>query len=57
MRVWSWNKQYKYAKETWIDGYGGGRLASLKDHCNGKPHMKVLCSFKVSVLKMLGEVG
>ena len=44
-------------KKTWVDGYSGGRLVSLKDHCNGKPHLKVLCSFKVSLLKMLGEVG
>ena len=44
-------------KKTWVDGYSGGRLVSLKDHCNGKPHLKVFCSFKVSLLKMLGEVG
>ena len=44
-------------KETLIDAYSGGRLASLKDHCNAKPHMKVLRSFKASVLKMPAEVG
>ena len=27
------------------------------DHCNGKPHIKALHSFKVSVLKMLTKVG
>ena len=43
-------------KKTWIDGYSGGRLVSLKDYCNGKAHMKGLGSFKLSVLKMLGEV-
>ena len=36
-------------KKTWIDGYSGGRLVSLKDHCNSKSHMKALRSFKASV--------
>ena len=44
-------------KKTWIEGYNGGRLASIKDHCNGKPHMKTFCSFKASVLKISAEVG
>ena len=35
-------------KKTWIDGYSGGRLVSLKDYCNGKAHMKGLGSFKLS---------
>ena len=38
-------------KKTWIDGYTGERLVALKEHCNGKPHMKALRSFKASVLK------
>lgn len=29
-------------KKTWIKGYSGGRLASIKDNCNDKPHMKAL---------------
>ena len=32
-------------------------MASLNDHCNGNPHMKAFCSFKISVLKMLAEIG
>ena len=44
-------------KKTWIEGYNRGRLASIKDHCNGKPHMKTFCSFKASVLKISAEVG
>ena len=44
-------------KETWIDDYNGGRLVSMKDHCNGKPHMNVLWSFIMPVLKMPTEVG
>ena len=44
-------------KKTWIDGYTGARLVALKEHCNGKPHMKDLRSFKASVLKMPTEVG
>ena len=32
-------------------------MASIKDNCNGKPHVKVLCSFKASVLKIATEVG
>ena len=44
-------------KKTWIDGYTGARLVALKEHCNGKPHMKALRSSKASVLKMPAEVG
>ena len=44
-------------KKTWIEHYSGGRLAAINDHCNGKPHMKTLCSFKVSFLKIPSEVG
>lgn len=43
--------------KTWIDGFSIGRLASLNNHCNDNPHMKVFCSFKESALKMLPEVG
>ena len=44
-------------KKTWIDGCTGARLVELKEHCNGKPQMKALRSFKASVLKMPAEVG
>ena len=44
-------------KKTWINGYTGGRLVSLKAHCSGKPHMKASRSFKASVLKFSAEVG
>ena len=43
-------------KKTWIEHCSGGRLAAINDHCNGKPHMKTLCSFKASVLKIPSEV-
>ena len=43
-------------KKTWIDDYSEGRF-SLKDHCNGKPHVKALHSLKASVLKMSDKVG
>ena len=44
-------------KKTWIKGYSGARLASIKDHCNGKSQLKALCSLKASVLKIPAEVG
>ena len=37
-------------EEDWL-------LVSLKNHCNGKPHIKDQSSFKASVLKMPAEVG
>ena len=43
-------------KKTWIEVYNGGRLASIKDHCNGKLHMKILHSFKASILKIPAKV-
>ena len=43
-------------KKTWIEVYNGGRLASIKDHCNGKLHMKILRSFKASILKIPAKV-
>ena len=42
---------------AWIDDYSGGKLVSLKGHCNGKPRMKDLSSFKASVLKMPAAFG
>ena len=50
-------KSMSRLKKTWIEGYCGGRLASIKGHCNGKPHMKTLGSFKASVLKIPVKVG
>ena len=44
-------------KKTWIEGYIGGRLASVKDNCNDKPHMKALRPFKASALNIPAEVG
>ena len=44
-------------KKSWIDGYSGRRFFSLKDHRNGKPHMKALRSFNASVLKIRTEIG
>ena len=44
-------------KKACIGGYNEGRLVSIKGHCNGKPHMKTLCTFKASVLKIPAEVG
>lgn len=43
-------------RKTWNDDYSGGRLVSLKYHCNGKPHVKALLSLKASVL-MPDKVG
>ena len=43
-------------KKTWIDDYSGGRLVSLKYHCNGKPYVKALLSLKALVL-MPDKVG
>ena len=44
-------------KKTWMERYSGGRLASIKDNCNDKPHMKTLRSFKASALNIPAEVG
>ena len=44
-------------KKTWIEGYIGGRLASVKDNCNDKPHMKALRPFKASALNIPAGVG
>ena len=44
-------------KKTWIDDYSTGRLVSLKNHCNGKSHMKASHSFKVPGLKIPVQVG
>ena len=44
-------------KKTWIEGYIGGRLASIKDNCNDKPHMKALRPFKASALNIPAGVG
>ena len=44
-------------KKTWIEGFIGGRLASVKDNCNDKPHMKALRPFKASALNIPAGVG
>ena len=44
-------------KKTRIEGYSGGRLASVKDNCNDKPHMKALRPFKASALNIPAGVG
>ena len=46
----------KKFKTTWIDGYtGGAKLCGLKEHVGGKPHGKVMRSFKATVLKLPSE--
>ena len=44
-------------QRTWIEGYSGGRLVSMKDHCSGNPHVKALRSYKASILNLPAQSG
>ena len=44
-------------QRTWIEGYSGGRLVSMKDHCSGNPHVKALRSSKASILNLPAQSG